>query len=104
MILNSVWGYASFPNTRTVDAHVVRLRQKLEPNPETPRHFLTMHESAIDSFHDQRRTIVVVDDAEDCGAVLELALQGLSGFTVTRVRSAEAALELLGHGNIAGDD
>jgi len=30
MILNSVWGYESFPNTRTVDAHVVRLRQKLE--------------------------------------------------------------------------
>jgi len=29
MILNSVWGYESFPNTRTVDAHVVRLRQKL---------------------------------------------------------------------------
>jgi DNA-binding response OmpR family regulator len=43
MILNSVWGYESFPNTRTVDAHVVRLRQKLEPDPETPRHFLTMH-------------------------------------------------------------
>ncbi|HET8546451.1 MAG TPA: response regulator transcription factor, partial [Bryobacteraceae bacterium] len=29
MILNSVWGYESYPNTRTVDAHVVRLRQKL---------------------------------------------------------------------------
>jgi len=43
MILNSVWGYESFPNTRTADAHVVRLRQKLEPDPETPRHFLTMH-------------------------------------------------------------
>jgi DNA-binding response OmpR family regulator len=26
-----------------VDAHVVRLRQKLEANPEIPRHFLTMH-------------------------------------------------------------
>lgn len=43
MILNSVWGYESFPNTRTVDAHVVKLRQKLEPDPNTPRHFLTMH-------------------------------------------------------------
>jgi DNA-binding response OmpR family regulator len=43
VLLNSVWGYESFPNTRTVDAHVVRLRQKLEPDPETPRHFLTMH-------------------------------------------------------------
>src|SRR6266852_1883827 len=43
MILNSVWGYQSFPNTRTVDAHVVKLRQKLEPDPNMPRHFLTVH-------------------------------------------------------------
>jgi DNA-binding response OmpR family regulator len=43
MILNSVWGYESFPNTRTVDAHVVRLRQKLEADPNLPRHFLTVH-------------------------------------------------------------
>jgi DNA-binding response OmpR family regulator len=43
MILNSVWGYESFPNTRTVDAHVVRLRQKLEAEPNCPRHFLTLH-------------------------------------------------------------
>lgn len=43
LILNAVWGYESFPNTRTVDAHVVRLRQKLEPQPECPRYFITMH-------------------------------------------------------------
>lgn len=43
MILNSVWGYESFPNTRTVDAHVVRLRQKLEPDQNAPRHFVTLH-------------------------------------------------------------
>jgi DNA-binding response OmpR family regulator len=43
LILNSVWGYESFPNTRTVDAHVVRLRQKLEADPNSPRHFLTLH-------------------------------------------------------------
>jgi DNA-binding response OmpR family regulator len=43
MILNSVWGYEFFPNTRTVDAHVVKLRQKLEPEPNSPRHFLTVH-------------------------------------------------------------
>lgn len=42
-ILNFVWGYESFPNTRTVDAHVVKLRQKLEPDPIMPRHFLTLH-------------------------------------------------------------
>jgi len=43
MILNSVWGYAAFPNTRTVDAHVVKLRQKLEADPNVPRHFVTVH-------------------------------------------------------------
>ena len=43
MILNSVWGYESFPNTRTVDAHVVRLRQKLEGDQGAPQHFLTVH-------------------------------------------------------------
>jgi len=43
MILNSVWGYESFPNTRTVDIHVVRLRQKLEPDVTCPRHFITVH-------------------------------------------------------------
>jgi DNA-binding response OmpR family regulator len=43
MILNSVWGYESFPNTRTVDAHVVRLRQKLESDSTMPRHFVTVH-------------------------------------------------------------
>ncbi len=43
MILNSVWGYEAFPNTRTVDAHVVKLRQKLEPGASASRHFLTVH-------------------------------------------------------------
>ncbi len=43
MILNSVWGYEFFPNTRTVDAHVVKLRQKLEPDPNAPRYLLTVH-------------------------------------------------------------
>jgi DNA-binding response OmpR family regulator len=43
VILNSVWGYESYPNTRTVDAHVVRLRQKLEPDSSLPRHFVTVH-------------------------------------------------------------
>jgi len=43
VILNKVWGYESYPNTRTVDAHVVRLRQKFDPNPEAPRHFFSVH-------------------------------------------------------------
>jgi len=43
MILESVWSYLASPNTRTVDAHVLRLRQKLEAEPDAPRHFVTVH-------------------------------------------------------------
>ncbi|MBV8809516.1 MAG: response regulator transcription factor [Acidobacteriaceae bacterium] len=43
LILNSVWGYEYYPNTRTVDAHVVRLRQKFEQDPAAPTHFVTVH-------------------------------------------------------------
>jgi len=42
-LLEDVWGYDRYPTTRTVDAHLVRLRQKLEPSPEQPRFFLTVH-------------------------------------------------------------
>ncbi len=42
-LLEDVWGYDHFPTTRTVDAHIVRLRQKLEPRPEEPRFILTVH-------------------------------------------------------------
>ncbi len=42
-ILSAVWGYDFYPKTRTVDVHIGRLRRKLEPNPATPRHFLTIH-------------------------------------------------------------
>jgi DNA-binding response OmpR family regulator len=42
-LLEDVWGYDNYPSTRTVDTHLVRLRQKLEPDPEQPRFFLTVH-------------------------------------------------------------
>ena len=42
-LLNEVWGYHNYPSTRTVDNHILRLRQKLEPDPANPRFFLTMH-------------------------------------------------------------
>jgi two-component system alkaline phosphatase synthesis response regulator PhoP len=42
-LLEEVWGYDKFPTTRTVDAHIVRLRHKLEPKPDDPRFFLTVH-------------------------------------------------------------
>jgi two-component system alkaline phosphatase synthesis response regulator PhoP len=42
-LLEEVWGYENYPTTRTVDTHLVRLRQKLEPDPEQPQYFLTVH-------------------------------------------------------------
>ena len=42
-LLEDVWGYDNYPTTRTVDTHLVRLRQKLEPNPDQPQYFLTAH-------------------------------------------------------------
>jgi len=42
-LLNQVWGYNNYPCTRTVDNHVMRLRQKLEADPANPIHFRTVH-------------------------------------------------------------
>jgi len=42
-LLNQVWGYDSYPNTRTVDAHIAKLRQKIENNPENPELIITIH-------------------------------------------------------------
>ncbi len=41
--LDVVWGYTSFPTTRTVDKHIVSLRTKLEENPDAPRWIKTVH-------------------------------------------------------------
>jgi hypothetical protein len=42
-LLNQVWGYHHYPSTRTVDNHILILRQKLESSPTRPAHFLTVH-------------------------------------------------------------
>jgi DNA-binding response OmpR family regulator len=42
-LLDKVWGYENYPCTRTVDNHMLRLRQKLEIDPSNPLHFLTVH-------------------------------------------------------------
>jgi DNA-binding response OmpR family regulator len=44
-LLNDVWGYNSYPSTRTVDNLILKLRQKLELDPANPRHLLTVHGS-----------------------------------------------------------
>jgi DNA-binding response OmpR family regulator len=42
-LLDKVWGYEDYPCTRTVDNHMLKLRQKLESDPSHPSHFLTVH-------------------------------------------------------------
>ena len=42
-LLNQAWGYENYPTTRTVDNHVLRLRQKFETHPARPIHFVTIH-------------------------------------------------------------
>jgi DNA-binding response OmpR family regulator len=42
-ILDKVWGTKSNPTNRTVDNFVVKLRKKLEPSPDKPRHILTVY-------------------------------------------------------------
>src|ERR1700721_968474 len=42
-LLNEVWGYNSYPTTRTVDNQILKLRQKLEPDPARPKHLLTIY-------------------------------------------------------------
>jgi DNA-binding response OmpR family regulator len=43
VLLNEVWGYNFFPTTRTVDNQILKLRQKLEPDPANPKHLLTIY-------------------------------------------------------------
>ena len=42
-LLSEVWGYQNYPSTRTVDNHILKLRQKLEKDPTNPVHFRTVH-------------------------------------------------------------
>jgi DNA-binding response OmpR family regulator len=41
-LLQSVWGYSSDTETRTLDNFIVRLRKYFEPDPSHPKHFLTV--------------------------------------------------------------
>jgi DNA-binding response OmpR family regulator len=41
-LLREVWGYPSAISTRTLDTHVAELRRKLEEDPGSPRHILTV--------------------------------------------------------------
>ncbi len=42
-LLDAVWGYDSYPSTRTVDNYILSLRKKIEPDPSHPKHIVTVH-------------------------------------------------------------
>jgi DNA-binding response OmpR family regulator len=42
-LLHNVWGYEEMPTTRTVDNFIVKLRHKVETDPNNPRIILTVH-------------------------------------------------------------
>jgi DNA-binding response OmpR family regulator len=41
--LDEVWGYDSYPTTRTVDNYILSLRKKIEDDPANPKHLLTVY-------------------------------------------------------------
>jgi two-component system alkaline phosphatase synthesis response regulator PhoP len=42
-LLEDVWGYDSYPSTRTVDTHIAKLRSKIGDSGSEPRWILTIH-------------------------------------------------------------
>jgi len=43
LLIDRVWGQDVYPTNRTVDTHILSLRNKLEPDPAHPRYLLTVH-------------------------------------------------------------
>jgi len=41
-LLDEVWGYDTFPTTRTVDNYILSLRKKIEDEPSEPKHIVTI--------------------------------------------------------------
>jgi DNA-binding response OmpR family regulator len=42
-MLHHIWGKHASLYTRTIDAHITRLRHKIEENPANPQHIITVH-------------------------------------------------------------
>jgi DNA-binding response OmpR family regulator len=43
ILLDQVWGYDSYPTTRTVDNFVLAIRKQIEENPSDPKHLITIY-------------------------------------------------------------
>lgn len=53
-LVNLAWGYEQFPNTRTVDNHLLKLRKALEDKPSQPRYLQTVHGAGYRFVADER--------------------------------------------------
>ena len=42
-LLDKIWGYESFPTTRTIDNHILKLRKKIEKDPSHPKYILSVY-------------------------------------------------------------
>ena len=42
-LLDKIWGYESFPTTRTIDNHILKLRKKIEEDPSHPQYILSVY-------------------------------------------------------------
>lgn len=42
-LLDKIWGYESYPTTRTIDNHILKLRKKIEEDPAHPRYILSVY-------------------------------------------------------------
>lgn len=42
-LLDKIWGYESFPTTRTIDNHILKLRKKIEEDPAHPRYIFSVY-------------------------------------------------------------
>jgi DNA-binding response OmpR family regulator len=43
ILLDQVWGYDSYPTTRTVDNFVLAIRKQIEEDPSDPKHLITIY-------------------------------------------------------------
>jgi DNA-binding response OmpR family regulator len=50
-LLEKVWGYEESPTTRTVDNFIVKLRHKIEIDPNSPKFILTVHGTGYKLIH-----------------------------------------------------
>lgn len=43
VLLEKIWGVEYYGTTRTLDQHIAKLRRKVEPDKNRPRHIVTIH-------------------------------------------------------------